>query len=87
METRATRRSSRDEIEAVLGVPVEELASIREVAEILGVPRRTASRYAERDDFPEPLDTLAVGRVWRRADIEKWGKEHLPLPTGRPRKR
>lgn len=67
-------------------VPREELASIAEVAEMLGVTRRTAHRYVDRDDFPAPIGRLAVGRVWLRADVERWAKETLPLPTGRPRK-
>lgn len=67
-------------------VPREELASIAEVAEILGVTRRTAHRYVDRDDFPEPLGQIAAGRVWLRADVEVWAKEMLPLQTGRPRK-
>jgi hypothetical protein len=40
----------------------------------------------DRDDFPEPVGRLAAGRVWFRADVERWGRETLPLPEGRPRK-
>jgi predicted DNA-binding transcriptional regulator AlpA len=67
-------------------VPREELASIAEVAEILGVTRRTAHRYVDRKDFPEPVGRLAAGRVWLRADVKRWAKQTLPLPEGRPRK-
>jgi predicted DNA-binding transcriptional regulator AlpA len=66
-----------------------ELASIAEVAELLGVTVRTAQRYVEREDFPAPLDTVAGGRlrIWRRIDVEHWAARTLPLPrTGRPRK-
>jgi excisionase family DNA binding protein len=68
----------------------DELASIAEVAKMLGVTDRTAQRYVERTDFPAPVDTIAGGRirVWHRDDVQAWGKAHLPLPrTGRPRKR
>jgi predicted DNA-binding transcriptional regulator AlpA len=68
-------------------VPADELAGIVEVAEILGVTRATANKYAARPDFPEPVGQLARGRVWRRADVEAWGKANLPLPTGRPPKK
>jgi predicted DNA-binding transcriptional regulator AlpA len=68
-------------------VSPDELAGIAEVAEICGVPKRTAIRYSQRADFPEPLDRLAAGPVWRRVDVEAWAKRTLPLPTGRPRKR
>jgi len=66
----------------------DELASIAEVAELLGVTERTAQRYVERPDFPAPVDTIAGGRirVWRVGDVQAWGRKHLPLPTGRPRK-
>jgi predicted DNA-binding transcriptional regulator AlpA len=65
-----------------------ELATLTELQEILGVSRRTAQRYCEREDFPEPIERIAGGRirVWRRVDVETWAKTHLPLPTGRPRK-
>jgi predicted DNA-binding transcriptional regulator AlpA len=65
-----------------------ELASIAEIAEMLGVTDRTAQRHAERPDFPAPVDVVAGGRIriWRRADVEAWARVTLPLPTGRPPK-
>jgi len=62
----------------------EELASLKEVAAVCGVAKRTAARYTDRDDFPAPIGTLGVGRVWRRRDVERWAKKTLPLQTGRP---
>jgi predicted DNA-binding transcriptional regulator AlpA len=67
-----------------LDMSPEELAGFTEIAEILGVHKRTVQRYIARDDFPEPIGRLARGRVWRREDIEKWGADR-PKP-GRPRK-
>jgi prophage regulatory protein len=67
----------------------DELASIAEIAKMLGVTERTAQRYVDRADFPAPVDTIAGGRirVWQRVDVEAWGEAHLPLPRpGRPRK-
>lgn len=73
---------------ASLGVAPEDLVGMAEIAQLLGVAKVTAKRYAARPDFPEPLGTIAAGRVWRRAAVEAWGKAHLPLPRpGRPRKR
>lgn len=69
-----------------LYVAPEELAGLSEIAEMLGVTTRTVQRYMEREDFPEPLGVLAAGRVWLRADIDRWAKQTLPLPEGRPRK-
>jgi prophage regulatory protein len=67
------------------GVSPDELAGVSEIAQMLGVPLRTAARYVEREDFPEPFERLARGRVWRRDEVEAWGKR-LPLRTGRPPK-
>jgi prophage regulatory protein len=69
-----------------LGVSPDELAGVSEIAEMLGVTRATAARYVERDDFPEPYERLARGRVWRRDEVDAWGREKLPLRTGRPPK-
>jgi predicted DNA-binding transcriptional regulator AlpA len=59
-----------------------ELAGFAEVVEMLKVSRATATKYVKRPDFPEPIERLASGPVWRRADVEAWAKETLPLPTG-----
>lgn len=64
----------------------EEIVGLSEIAELLGVTKRTVQRYQEREDFPAPLGTLAGGRVWREADVRKWAEKTLPLPPGRPRK-
>ncbi len=70
-----------------LGVPADEILGVSELAELLGVTKRTAIRYSQRPDFPQPLARLASGPVWRRADVEAWAQRTLPLPrTGRPPK-
>lgn len=70
-----------------LGVSREEIVGLSEIAEMLGVSKRTAVRYSKRDDFPFPLARLRAGIVWKRANVEKWATATLPLPrTGRPPK-
>jgi predicted DNA-binding transcriptional regulator AlpA len=69
-----------------LGVAPEDALSLSEIARLYGVTRNSAHRYARRADFPEPLTETSAGRVWLRRDVERWGKAHLPLQTGRPRK-
>jgi predicted DNA-binding transcriptional regulator AlpA len=71
---------------ASLGVTPDELVGVAELAQMFGVSKQTAVKYGQRPDFPDPLDRLASGPVWRRTDVEAWGKEHLPLRTGRPPK-
>jgi hypothetical protein len=63
-----------------------ELAGLAEIAEMLRVTKRTASNYAARPDFPEPLERLAATPVWLRDDVEEWAKQNLPLPPGRPKR-
>jgi prophage regulatory protein len=79
-------RLRQDRAVGSLGVSPDELAGLAEIMEMLGVSKRTAQKYAKRAEFPETLDRLASGPVWRRADVEAWGREHLPLKTGRPPK-
>ena len=67
-----------------LGVVSPELAGLAEIAQAFKVTKRTAWNYTQREDFPEPVDRLASGPIWRRADIEAWGEKHLPLQAGRP---
>ena len=71
---------------ASLGV-ARHLVGVAEIAQIFGVSKQTAVKYSQRPDFPEPLDRLASGPVWLRADVESWGRDHLPLRTGRPPRR
>jgi hypothetical protein len=67
-----------------LGVMSPELAGLAEIAELLDVTKNTAMKYSRRADFPQPIDRLASGPVWRRTSVERWAKKTLPLPTGRP---
>jgi len=55
-----------------------KLAGNAEVQEILKVSRaRVAQLVNEHKDFPKTVDELECGRIWRRADIEKWQAKRL----------
>ena len=55
-----------------------------EVAEILGVSRQRVHQLIQAyDDFPAPEAELAVGRIWKRAVILEWARDH-PRKPGRP---
>ena len=41
--------------------------ALAEVTSYLGVSRQRAAVLVDRSDFPQPLDTLSVGRVWDAA--------------------
>lgn len=60
-----------------------DLVDIPEVAERLGVARRTVSAWRYRHQrhprppwrpFPQPMMTVSSRPVWRWADVEAWGK-------------
>jgi predicted DNA-binding transcriptional regulator AlpA len=65
----------------------EKVVSLSTIAKLLGCDRGTAWRYTKRDDFPEPLATLPIGKVWETRAVEKWAARTLPLQQGRPQKK
>jgi predicted DNA-binding transcriptional regulator AlpA len=62
------------------------LVGLAEVAELFGVSKRTASRYAQRGDFPTPIARLRAGPIWLEEDVKGWGAPAPPVKRGRPRK-
>ena len=59
------------------------LLGLTEISELLAVSKRTASRYAAREDFPRPVAELAMGPVWLAHDVEEWIAKR-PVRRGRP---
>jgi len=49
-----------------------------EIQARLGVSRQRAYILIGRRDFPEPWVELAMGKVWRSTDVEKWIRDHRP---------
>lgn len=45
------------------------------IAELLGVSKQRVQQLAAGGKLPEPHADLRIGRVWLRADIEKWARE------------
>ena len=60
-----------------------KLAGLAEVAELLGVSKRTATRYTLRDDFPEPAARLRAGPIWVEEDILAWARSSPQPRPGR----
>lgn len=59
------------------------LLGMKEAAALLGVTKqRLGQLLATNDDFPAPTAELSQGRVWNRADVERWAKEHGRRTTG-----
>lgn len=49
-----------------------------EIGEMLDVSRQRIQQLVVRRDFPKPAFTLRMGKVWRRADVETWIRQHRP---------
>lgn len=58
------------------------LMGAAEIGDMLGVSRQRVQQLINRPDFPEPYDTLAMGKVWLREDIERWAREREMRLTG-----
>jgi hypothetical protein len=66
---------------------VPRIVGVAEAAEIVGWDKRRVVTYLDRGQFPEPLTSLASGRVWLREDVEdfaaEWRRTH-PRPDEAP---
>ncbi len=51
------------------------LAGVAEAAEVMGWDKRRVITYISRRRFPEPLQSLASGRVWARSTVEDFARE------------
>jgi len=70
---RELRRAVGDDVELTVEL-VPRLAGVAEAAEIMGWDKRRVVTYIDRGSFPEPLTTLASGRVWLREDVEAYAR-------------
>ena len=63
-------------------VDPDQLVGATEIAERLGVDRKTVSQWRQRgtDGFPAPVATLRQANVWAWPDVEAWARS-----TGRLR--
>ncbi len=60
-----------------------ELVGVSEAAALLGWDRRRVATYVGRGAFPAPVASLASGRVWRREDVEAFGRDRARRPRRR----
>ena len=64
---------------------VPSVVGVAEAAEVMGWDKRRVVTYLDRGQFPEPLTSLASGRIWLREDVEtfaaEWRRRH-PRPGG-----
>jgi predicted DNA-binding transcriptional regulator AlpA len=58
-----------------------KLAGLAEVAGLAGVTSKRAWQLTKHPAFPKPVQTLAMGPVWRDSDVQKF--LDTPRPSGR----
>jgi predicted DNA-binding transcriptional regulator AlpA len=61
------------------------VVALAEVAEYLGVSRQRAAVLVDRPDFPAPLDTLTVGRIWSADDVRAYAAKRRQRLDGTAR--
>jgi hypothetical protein len=49
---------------------IPKLAGLAEIAGLAGKSRTRAGQLAAHPDFPKPVQRLAMGPVWREADVQ-----------------
>ena len=54
---------------------VPALAGVAEAADVMGWDKRRVITYIDRGRFPEPVQSLASGRVWVRSDVESFARD------------
>jgi hypothetical protein len=72
---RSLKRSSLDEPVTLTVEMIVAVAGVAEAAQIMGWDKRRVITYIGRGRFPEPVQSLASGRLWLRSDVEHFAKE------------
>jgi hypothetical protein len=83
---RELRKAVGDDVSLTIDV-IPRIAGVAEAAEITGWDKRRVVTYIDRGSFPEPIATLASGRIWLREDVEAfatdWRAKHPNAKGGR----
>jgi hypothetical protein len=93
--TGTSQRQCREELRKVVGDDialtievVPQIVGVAEAAEVMSWDKRRVITYLDRGQFPEPLTSLASGRIWLREDVERfaesWRERHPRRPTPAP---
>ena len=71
---RRIREEARIRSKAFVVEVVPRLVGVAEAANILGWDKRRVATYVKRGSFPQPVESLAGGRVWMVDDIAEFGR-------------
>jgi hypothetical protein len=80
--TGTSRAGCERELRAVIGDDavltmevIPDLVGVSEAAEIMAWDKRRIITYIDRGHFPEPIASLAGGRIWLREDVEAYAED------------
>jgi hypothetical protein len=80
------RKLTGEDVDLVIEV-IPAVVGVAEAADIMGWDKRRVITYLDRGSFPEPLISLASGRIWLREDVEeyarRWRETHPARRSGR----
>lgn len=62
---------------------VPRLVGVAEAADLLGWDKRRVATYVKRGAFPEPVESLAGGRVWKLDDVQAFASAFRARQTRR----
>jgi predicted DNA-binding transcriptional regulator AlpA len=68
------RKATGDDVDLTIDV-IPAVVGVAEAAEIMGWDKRRVITYIDRGSFPEPITTLASGRIWLREDVEEYAAQ------------
>ena len=80
---RELRKVSGPDVELTVEV-IPSVVGVAEAAQILGWDKRRVITYIDRGHFPDPIASLAGGRIWLREDVEAYAEDwRARHPTAR----
>lgn len=66
------------------GMSEASVVAAAEIAAMLGVSRQRVTQLTGKPDFPAPVTTLTVGKIWSYDDVKTWaesgGRTVHPVP-------
>ena len=80
------RSRTREPLTLVVEV-VPVLAGVAEAADVMGWDKRRVITYIGRGRFPEPIQSLASGRVWVRSEVESFARDWRARQSRRSKNR
>lgn len=77
------RKVTGDDVTLTVDV-IPTIVGVAEAAEIMGWDKRRVITYIDRGSFPEPITSLASGRIWLREDVEAYAADWRARHPAKP---